>query len=193
MKQTALSRRGLLAAGAALPLVHTVGCNGTSTAGDGGSKTPDGAGGGSSAKKGPSAPDFTLPALDGSNVALSDYLGKNVVLIDFWATTCDPCLVEMPHLVSMYEKYKAKGFVVLAISGDDADTRSRVPNVVHEKKMTFPVLMDSETAVIARYHPPKTMPFWVLIDKSGSIVKKKSGYDPGDEAALAQEIEKLLQ
>ena len=191
MKHTALSRRGLLAAGAALPLVHTVGCNGTS-ASDGGPKTPHESGS-THSKKGPSAPDFTLPALDGSNVALSDYLGKSVVLIDFWATTCDPCLVEMPHLVSMYEKYKAKGFVVLAISGDDADTRSRVPNVVHEKKMTFPVLLDSETTVIARYHPSKTMPFWVLIDKGGSIVKKKNGYDPGDEVALAQEIEKLLQ
>jgi peroxiredoxin len=191
MKHTALSRRGLLAAGAALPLVHTVGCSGTSTS-DGGSKTPDGDVA-TPSKKGPSAPDFTLPALDGSNIALSDYLGKSVVLLDFWATTCDPCLVEMPHLVAMYEKYKAKGFMVLAISGDDADTRSRVPNVVHEKKMTFPVLMDSETTVIARYHPSKTMPFWVLIDKSGSIVKKKNGYDPGDEVALAREIEKLLQ
>jgi len=172
-----------------LPLVHALGCTGPASS-DGGSKTPDRT---TPSKKGGTAPDFTLPALDGSNVALSDYLGKSVILINFWATNCDPCLVEMPHLVAMYEKYKAKGFVVLAISGDDADTRSRVPNVVHEKKMTFPVLMDSETTVIARYHPSKTMPFWVLIDKGGSIVKKKNGYDPGDEVALAREIEKLLQ
>jgi peroxiredoxin len=190
MTQSDLRRRQLLAAVAAVPLVHVLACSGSGSA-DGGSKTPEGGAG--TSKKGGSAPDFTLPALDGSNVALSDYLGKSVVLIDFWATTCDPCLVEMPHLVGIYEKYKGKGFVVLAISGDDADTRSRVPNVVHEKKMTFPVLMDSETSVIARYHPSKTMPFWVLIDKSGSIVKKKNGYDPGDEVALAQEIEKLLQ
>jgi len=189
MKQSDLSRRRLLAAGAALPLVHALGCTGPASS-DGGSKTPDRT---TPSKKGGTAPDFTLPALDGSNVALSDYLGKSVILINFWATNCDPCLVEMPHLVAMYEKYKAKGFVVLAISGDDADTRSRVPNVVHEKKMTFPVLMDSETTVIARYHPSKTMPFWVLIDKGGSIVKKKNGYDPGDEVALAREIEKLLQ
>ncbi len=167
-----------------------VGCNGSSSSG---AKTAGNDGGGSSSKPKGSAPDFSLPSLDGSNVALSDYLGKNVVLIDFWSTTCDPCLVEMPHLVAMYEKYKSQGFVVLAISGDDADTVGRVPNVVHDKKMTFPVLLDQETTVIARYHPPKTMPFWVLIDRDGNIVKKKNGYDPGDEIALAQEIEKLLK
>jgi peroxiredoxin len=139
-----------------------------------------------------SAPDFTLPSLDGKNVSLSDYKGK-VVLIDFWSTTCDPCLVEMPHLVSMYEKYKGKGFVILAVSLDGPETRSQVSTVVHDKKMSFPVLLDEETSVVARYNPKRDMPFSVLVDKSGNIVKKTSGYNPGDEEKLAAEVEKLLQ
>jgi peroxiredoxin len=138
------------------------------------------------------APDFTLPTLDGKNVSLSDYAGK-VVLVDFWSTTCNPCLEEMPHLVEMYEKYKAKGFVILAVAGDGPETRSNVSSVVHQKKMSFPVLMDEETTVISRYNPKKDMPFWVLIDKTGNIVKKKNGYDPGDETRLAADIESLLQ
>jgi peroxiredoxin len=138
------------------------------------------------------APDFTLPTLDGKNVSLSDFTGK-VILIDFWSTTCNPCLEEMPHLVEIYEKYKAKGFVILAVAGDGPETRSNVSSVVHQKKMSFPVLMDEETTVISRYNPKKDMPFWVLIDKTGNIVKKKNGYDPGDETRLAADIESLLQ
>ena len=61
------------------------------------------------------APDFTLATLDGKQARLSDYKGS-VVLIDFWSTTCDPCMIEMPHLVEMYKQNKDRGFVVLAIS-----------------------------------------------------------------------------
>lgn len=152
-------------------------------------KTDDGSSSGSRGN----APDFTLQSLDGKNVSLSDHLGQKVILIDFWATTCQPCLVEMPHVVAMYEKYKDRGFIVLGIAGDGPETSAQVPAEVHAKKMSFPVLLDEETSVIARYSPKKDMPFWVLIDKSGNIVKKQNGYTPGDEKALAAEIEKLLQ
>lgn len=159
---------------------------------DGGAKPDDGPKSEGGGTKG-NAPDFTLPALDGKNVSLSDYLGKKVILIDFWATTCQPCLVEMPHVVSMYEKYKDKGFIVLAVAGDGPETSARVSAEAHAKNMSFPVLMDEETSIIARYSPKKDMPFWVLIDKNGNVVKKKNGYDPGDEVKLAQEIEALLK
>jgi len=165
---------------------------GGSPDGSSGALMTSGGGKSSGGSKG-SAPDFTLPSLDGKNVSLSDYTGKNVILIDFWSTTCDPCLVEMPHIVAIYEKFKAKGFIVLAVSLDGPETRSQVSAVVHDKKMTFPVLLDEETSVVARYNPKKDMPFSVLIDKNGNIVKKMSGYNPGDEEKLAQEVEKLLQ
>ena len=138
------------------------------------------------------APDFTLATLDGKNVSLSDYKGK-VVLIDFWATTCDPCLTEMPHLVALYEKHKDAGFVVLAVSADGPETRAAVSTVAHDKGMSFPVLLDEETSVIARYNPKKDMPFSALIDRNGNIVRKASGYTPGDESKLAADVEKLLK
>lgn len=194
----------VVALSGALALSSLTACSG----GQGTTNTPSGGGAGeassssgageasssssSGGSKG-SAPDFTLPSLDGKNVSLSDYAGKSVVLIDFWSTTCDPCLVEMPHIVALYEKFKAKGFVVLAVSLDGPETRSQVSSVVHDKKMTFPVLLDEETSVVARYNPKKDMPFSVLIDKNGNIVKKMSGYNPGDEEKLAAEVEKLLQ
>jgi peroxiredoxin len=140
-----------------------------------------------------SAPDFSLKATDGRTVHLSDYLGKSVVLIDFWSTTCDPCLAEMPHLVDLYKAKKDKGFVVLAVSLDGPESLADVNRVVHDKEMIFPVLLDQETTVVARYNPKREMPFAVLIDKSGAIVQKKAGYTPGDEKNLAAEVEKALR
>src|SRR4029079_13212501 len=99
------------------------------------------------------APDFTLPSVDGRTVHLSDYLGKQVVLIDFWSTTCDPCMAEMPHLVDLYKANKDRGFVVLAISLDVPESRAQVNATVHDRGMVFPVLLDQETTVVARYNP----------------------------------------
>src|SRR5262245_44002155 len=109
-----LRRGGALLVAALLSI--SLGCSGTTTGGapaDG--STPasgSGAGPGASSDSGASAADFTLPALDGSTVHLSDFRGK-VVLLDFWSTTCDPCLAAMPHLVELYKKEKENGLVVL--------------------------------------------------------------------------------
>lgn len=139
-----------------------------------------------------SAPDFSLQSTDGRTIHLSDYLGKKVVLIDFWSTTCDPCMAEMPYLVDLYKAKRDKGFVVLAISLDGPESLADVNRVVHDKGMVFPVLLDQETTVVARYNPKREMPFAVLIDKNGSIVEKKPGYTPGDEKVLAAQVEKML-
>src|SRR4051812_18537920 len=128
-----------------------------------------------------SAPDFSLQSTDGKTVRLSDYLGKSVVLIDFWSTTCDPCMAEMPHLVELYKAKKDKGFVILAVSLDGPESLAAVNRVVHDKNMIFPVLLDQETSVVARYNPKKEMPYAVLIDRAGNIVHKRAGYVPGDE------------
>ncbi len=144
-------------------------------------------------KPGGNAPDFSLRSTDGKTVHLSDYLGKQVVLIDFLATTCDPCLAELPHLVDLYKTKKDKGFVVLAVSLDGPESLAEVNRVAHDKEMVFPVLLDEETTVVARYNPKREMPFAVLIDRNGTIVQKKAGYTPGDEKTLAAEIEKALR
>ena len=153
---------------------------------------PDG-GGTAPGPAAPSAMDFALQSTEGKTVHLSDYLGKDVVLIDFWSTTCAPCMVEMPHLVDLYKQHKDKGFVVLAISLDGPESLADVNRVVHDKEMIFPVLLDQETTVVSRFNPKKEMPFTVLIDRSGKIIRKKPGYQPGDEKALADEVERALK
>ncbi|MCC6553030.1 MAG: TlpA family protein disulfide reductase [Polyangiaceae bacterium] len=149
------------------------------------------AGAAGSSSSGSTAQDFSLPTLDGKTARLSDHAGK-VVLIDFWSTTCDPCLAEMPHLVDLYKKHKDKGFVVLAVSLDGPESRAQVSSVAHDKEMIFPVLLDEETKVTARFNPKRELPFSVLVGKNGAIIRKRGGYQPGDEKALEEEIEKAL-
>lgn len=138
------------------------------------------------------ASDFSLRDVNGQSYTLSQYKGK-VVLLNFWATWCGPCQVEMPHLQEIYTALSAKGFVVLGISTDDAKLDAQVKPIVKSKGLTYPVLRDPQTTVVSTYNPAKTLPYNVLIDKSGNIVKTYSGYNSGDEKTLQADIEALLQ
>ena len=172
--------------GCALLLQGALGCGGGATApvsapnGTATGADPSGEAAPEAPASGPSAPGFSLPTLDGGNISLSDYQGDKVVLVDFWSTSCDPCLREMPELIKLYKERKDQGFEILAISVDAPETMSQVSSTVKKVGMIFPVLLDSETEVMDRYNPKGEMPFTVVIDKSGSIVLKRSGYQPGD-------------
>lgn len=138
------------------------------------------------------APDFTLTDVEGRQVSLSDYLGKKAVLIDFWATWCKPCIAEMVHLQKMYEA-KKDGLVVLAISIDGPETEAQVAPFVKTKGWTFPVLLDSETRATGLYNPRRAAPFTVLIDRHGKIVKKREGFNAGDEVQLEADVEAAMK
>jgi len=137
-------------------------------------------------------PDFELPTLDGSTVRLSDHLGKDVVLIDFWATFCEPCLRAMPTLNALYEKHRNRGFVVLGVSIDSADSLPEVRAEVQRLGVRFPILLDQETRVVSLYNPKTTAPFSVLIGRNGAILARKEGYTTGSASALERDIETAL-
>lgn len=135
-------------------------------------------------------PDFELVDLDGSPVRLSDYLGKNVVYLDFWASWCAPCQLEMPQLETLYQRYKGQGLVVLGVAMDDPTTVTQVAPAAHRTGVTFPILLDSQSRAVALYNQGKSAPFGVLIDRQGKIVSQRGGYAPGDERVLEAEIQK---
>jgi peroxiredoxin len=137
------------------------------------------------------AADFTLRDTDGKSQSLSAFKGK-VVLVNFWATWCGPCQVEMPHLQAMYTELGAKGFQVLGISVDDARSASMVKPKVKQLGLSYPVLQDLQSAVIAQYNPSKSLPYNVLVDRSGNIAKVYAGYNPGDEVTVRKDVEALL-
>ena len=163
-------------AGLALLLVAVLGCSPPAR-----SARPSGA-----------APDFTLQSLDGKTVTLSEYLGRDVVLIDFWATYCDPCLTAMPHLDELYQRLKPQGFVVLGVSIDGPDSVAQVRSQVRKLGVTFPILLDQETRVVALYNPKTSAPYSVLIGRDGRVLAKKEGYVTGDRQTVERDVESAL-
>lgn len=145
-----------------------------------------------SAAEGARPPDFELPTLDGRSVRLSDHLGKDVILMDFWATYCEPCLRAMPHLDALYKKHRGRGFVVLGICIDGADALPEVRAEVQKLGVEFPILLDHETRVVSLYNPKTSAPYSVLIDKSARVRIKREGYTTSSGSALERDIEAVL-
>jgi peroxiredoxin/Tfp pilus assembly protein PilF len=135
------------------------------------------------------AKEFQLQAIDGRNYRLSDFKGK-VVMINFWATWCDPCANEMPHLVKMYEKYKQRGFEILAVSVDSKPDRYKVAPFAKKYNMAFPVLFDEG---VADLYNIKGYPTNIFIDRQGNLRYRQFGFD--EEAIRIHEavINELLK
>lgn len=114
---------------------------------------------------GDSAPAFVASSLDGKATKLVDLRGK-VVLIDFWATWCPPCVASMPHLQKVYDEYKGRGFVVVGLNQEPHDL-GRVRAYVRNQRFTFPMLVDE--GEIARRYGVYSFPTSVLIDRSGVV------------------------
>ncbi|HEY2511075.1 MAG TPA: TlpA disulfide reductase family protein [Polyangiaceae bacterium] len=145
------------------------------------------------APSGTHASDFAARDVQGRTVRLSDHLARReVVLIDFWSTFCEPCLAEMPHLEALYEAERAKGFVILAVSMDGPETVADVPGFARRHGLSFPVVLDEDSHVASIYNPKKSAPFSVLIDRQGTLVRAREGYNPGDEQLVAEDVRAAL-
>lgn len=140
----------------------------------------------------PGAAPFAFRAkdMDGKAVSLDDYRGR-VLLIDFWATWCGPCVAEIPTLRAVYEKYKAQGFEVLSISLDDEDTQAGVPAFIKKNNMTWRHICDGqgwETPIAQRYGV-KAIPFTLLVGRDGRIAAvnlRGEALEPAVKEALAK-------
>ena len=137
--------------------------------------------------------DFSLRDLEGNTIRLSDFLGKHVILIDFWATWCVPCVKELPHFQRFHTEYRDKGLKIFAISVDGPQSASKVKPFMSRYKYDFSVLLDTESKVIALYNPRVILPYSLLIDKQGRIRYVHQGYSPGDEITMEARILELLQ
>lgn len=135
------------------------------------------------------APDFTLRTLDGRNLRLQEQRGR-VVLVNFWATWCGPCRVEMPHLNRLHDKYRAAGLVLLGVNVDE-DPRAAA-GVAAKLGVQFPVLLDTDKAV-SRLYDLNSMPSTVLIDRDGKVRYLHRGYRDGYENTYEQQIRELLK
>ncbi len=118
------------------------------------------------------APDFSLKDSNGKTVKLSDYRGK-VVLLNFWATWCGPCKVEIPWFMEFEQQYKDKGFAVLGVAMDDEGWQAVKPYLT-ERKVNYRVLMGDDS-VTQLYGGVDSLPTTFVIDKDGRIASAHVG------------------
>jgi len=129
------------------------------------------------------APGFQLPSHAGGTIDLKDYRGK-VVFINFWATWCATCKVEMPSMQKVYDKFKDRGMEMLTISVDK--DQSLIQPFMDEYKLTFPVLLDPEEAIAKKVYKTTGVPETFIVNKAGIIVHKAIGpRDWATEEAIA--------
>lgn len=138
------------------------------------------------------APPFSLKDLKGKSRSLQAERGK-VVLLNFWATWCGPCKYELPKIHELYRKLKDEPVTFLMVSVDDVATVEKVKPFVTAKKFEFPILLDTDAAVVSQYNEDGIIPFTVIIDHLGRIRHVHSGYNEGDEAVVEQELRTLLK
>lgn len=136
---------------------------------------------------GKSAPSFTLQDLNGKPVSLSDFKGK-VVILDFWATWCGPCVIEIPHFIELYEQYKAQGFAMVGISLDRQGV-GIVKSFVQKHGVNYPILM-ADGRVDRAYGGITSIPTTFVIDRIGNVRRKYIGYR--DKAVFETDIKALL-
>jgi peroxiredoxin len=165
-----LNRRWMIAAVAAAGLA-LVAINGTRPNWFG--ATGEAAAGVCEANPKPANLNFTLKDVSGKAVNLASFKGK-VILLDFWATWCPPCKVEIPGFVDLYAKYKDRGFVVVGLSVDD--TIDLLKPFVAQYRMNYPVLLGlGNDAIQDAYGPIWGLPTTFVIGRDGKICKKHMG------------------
>lgn len=136
----------------------------------------------------PAAPDFSLKDVDGKTVHLSDYKGK-VVLLDFWATTCGPCRLEMPWFEDLQRTRKDKGFEVVGISVDEGGWEDVKPFLAR-MKVNYRVVMGDD-GIARAYGGVDAIPTTFLIDKQGKIAAVHVGVDSTPDE-FAASVDTLL-
>lgn len=136
---------------------------------------------------GQEAPDFALPSLNGQEARLSDYRGQ-IVLLNFWATWCGPCRAEVPELVKVYDRYKERGFTVVAVNL--GEPREGVAAFAQDFNMAFPVLLDQDGHTISLY-PTRGIPTTFILDRDGVVRNVRVGSMDGE--FVAQMVEPLLE
>ena len=141
------------------------------------------------------APDFTITDVNGNELKLSALKGK-VVLLDFWATWCPPCVAEIPAFVELHNEYKDKGFVVVGIAMEKDSNVEKLRKWMAKKKMEYPVALDTEREVVELYKDVpgtnglKGIPTTILIDAEGKVRKVWVGGQP--KAKFEKAIKKLI-
>jgi peroxiredoxin len=131
-----------------------------------------------------------LRNLEGNLVSLNSFKGQ-VVVLNFWATWCVPCRIEMPAFENLYRRYRSQGVTGLGVSLDTG-ADEKVKKFVEEYQLSFPILMDTDGQA-EKLYPSVSIPFTFVIDKAGRIVARVEGAKNWETKETFDAIEYLLQ
>lgn len=138
--------------------------------------------------RGKAAPAFTLNDLHGKKVSLGDFK-KHAVVVNFWATYCEPCQSEMPSLEALQQKYSGRGLTMLGINQDEGIGVTKVAAAAKSLGVTYPILMPA-LAVSKRYGGVDYLPETFYIDRNGTILAQTAGARTTDQ--IEADIRKVL-
>ena len=138
--------------------------------------------------RGKKAPGFSLKTLDGRKVSLADYKGK-AVLVNFWATWCAPCKLEMPWFVDLHKQYAPQGFEILGVSEDDTRDRPQIGKFAEKIGVNYPILVGDDASSKA-YGGVEFLPTSYYVGRNGRIVEETAGLASRDE--IEANIKKAL-
>jgi thiol-disulfide isomerase/thioredoxin len=117
------------------------------------------------------APDFELQTLDGKNFKLSDLRGK-AVLLNFWATYCGPCKIEMPWFVELQKEYGPQGFQIVGVANDDASTED-IAKFAKEMGINYPILIGKDS--VSDSYKVSVLPTTFFLDRNGKLIAREFG------------------
>jgi thiol-disulfide isomerase/thioredoxin len=137
-------------------------------------------------------PDIQLPLMPPAQPTHIAQLRGKVVILDFWATWCEPCRMSMPRLEAIYQKYKSKGLVVIGISEDDASIKDQVVKTAKEIGVTYPLALAGGIEQVGKIFPHDGIPALYLIDKQGILADTEEGFSPDMMDTLDHSIADLL-
>lgn len=140
---------------------------------------------------GTACPDFKGKDFAGKDVALSDFKGK-VLVMDFWATWCGPCMQMIPKIQELSADYAGKDVVVLGMNQDDPGSLDKVKSTIESRKLTFRQFMDNDGSVAEKFKV-SGIPCTVIVDGAGTIQYIHTGASPSLKTELSERIDKLLK
>ena len=136
---------------------------------------------------------ITLEKVDGGTFSFEEIRGKKHLVAAFWATWCEPCKQELKKLAEIYGDF-SDSVEFVGISTDTEEMLDKVNEFAAEAALPFPILVDPSGNTVASMIPGgDSVPYMVVVDKDGEIVSRHSGYNPGDETKLAEELRELVQ